>query len=147
MDLSDHKDEDNDNFLRKHNILGLEHTERAIVSVYFAFTSLSTVGFGDFVPRSDNERVMGSAMLLFGVAIFSYCMGKFVEIFNEIIVFNEDLDDGDNLHKFFGVLQRFNNNKPIDINLKRKIEEHFNHMWINNKNAAISCDKDVEIFN
>ena len=77
---------------------------KAIICVYFAFTSLSTVGFGDYYPISNQERLFGAAMLLFGVAIFSYCMGKFVEIFNEIITFNASLDDGDNLHKFFGVI-------------------------------------------
>ena len=43
-------------------------------------------------------------MLLFGVAIFSYCMGKFVDIFNEMICFNRSLDDGENLSKFFGII-------------------------------------------
>ena len=46
--------------------------------VYFAFTSLSTVGFGDFCPRGDVERILGSMLLLFGVAIFSYIMSKFI---------------------------------------------------------------------
>ena len=48
--------------------------------MYFAFTSLSTVGFGDYTPKSDPERVVGSIMLLFGVAIFSVIMGKFIEM-------------------------------------------------------------------
>ena len=43
-------------------------------ALYFAFTSLSTVGFGDFHPRSDTERLVGAAMLTFGVAIFSLVM-------------------------------------------------------------------------
>lgn len=57
-------------------------------------------------------------MLLFGVLIFSYCMGKFIEMSNQILEFNQTLDDGDNLSKFFGVLRRFNNNKPVDNTLK-----------------------------
>ena len=52
----------------------------AIVSTYFAFTSLSTVGFGDYYPVSDAERLVGSFVLLFGVAIFSYIMGNFINI-------------------------------------------------------------------
>ena len=39
------------------------------------FTSLSTVGFGDYHPRSDLERLLCSAILIFGVSIFSYVMG------------------------------------------------------------------------
>ena len=85
-------------------------------------------------------------MLLFGVAIFSYCMGKFVDIFNEAISFNATLDDGDNLNKFFGVLERFNGEKPIKLELKRQIEHHFNYKWENDKNAAIVDDEDLELF-
>jgi hypothetical protein len=48
--------------------------------VYFAFTSLSTVGFGDFNPRSDLERLMTALLLLTGVSVFSYIMGNLIEI-------------------------------------------------------------------
>jgi hypothetical protein len=50
----------------------------AIIAIYFSFTSLSTVGFGDYHPRSDPERLLVAFILLFGVAIFSYCMGIFI---------------------------------------------------------------------
>ena len=52
--------------------------------MYFAFTSLSTVGFGDFAPRSDLERVIGAFVLLFGVAIFSLIMANFMEILTNL---------------------------------------------------------------
>ena len=103
--------------------------EQVIQVVYFAITSLSTVGFGDFCPRSDLERALGAIMLLFGVAIFSIFMGKFIEMMNQINQFNETLDDGDSLSRFFGTIEHFNHNKPINIELKRKIESHFNYKW------------------
>ena len=80
------------------------HYEQAIVGMYYSFTSLTTVGFGDFNPRSEFERIFCSAILLFGVAIFSYIMGNFIEILEQIQQLNEDLDDGDNLTRFFGLL-------------------------------------------
>ena len=36
---------------------------------YFAFTTLSSVGFGDFHPRSNTERVAGSIFMMLGVMI------------------------------------------------------------------------------
>ena len=48
--------------------------------MYFLFTSLSTVGFGDYYPRSDSERVVGAWMLLIGVSIFSYSMSILMKI-------------------------------------------------------------------
>ena len=49
--------------------------KRAIVTTYFAMTSLSTVGFGDYYPISDEERLIYSFVLLFGVMLFSIFMG------------------------------------------------------------------------
>lgn len=56
----------------------------AITSMYFAITSLSTVGFGDLAPRSDLERAVGAFILLAGVAIFTYIMSSFIEMLNEL---------------------------------------------------------------
>ena len=72
--------------------------------MYYAFTSLSTVGFGDYHPRSDMERLFCALILLFGVAIFSYVMGIFISILGTYNSLNADLDDGDNLSKFFGLI-------------------------------------------
>lgn len=47
---------------------------------YFAFTSLTTVGFGDFHPKSSLERLLCSFMILFGVLVFSYIMNEYVAL-------------------------------------------------------------------
>jgi len=55
-----------------------------LVLLYFSFTSLTTVGFGDYNPRSDAERIFIAFGLLFGVAIFSYIMGELLAMINQI---------------------------------------------------------------
>ena len=55
-----------------------------ITIIYFTFTSLSTVGFGDLHPISDSERFVGAFMLTFGVAIFSMVMSNFIDILHKI---------------------------------------------------------------
>lgn len=40
--------------------------------MYFALTTLSTVGFGDLYPVRDIERLVCGFMLLGGVSMFSY---------------------------------------------------------------------------
>jgi hypothetical protein len=79
-----------------------------IIAVYFAFTSLSTVGLGDLCPRSNNERIIGSVLLIFGVSIFSYIMGNLIESANKILIYDETLNEDEKLSKFFGVLESFN---------------------------------------
>ena len=54
---------------------------RVLIKVfYFAITTLSTIGFGDFHPVSVFERGIASPILLIGVAVFSFIMGQFSEI-------------------------------------------------------------------
>lgn len=116
-----------------------------LIVTYFAFTTLSTVGFGDYHPRSDAERGVCAIILLVGVAIFSYIMGNFIEILISIQDLNADFDDGENLSKWFGLIKRFNSSRSISIDLKLKIEEYFDYRWINDKNQAVSCETDIKL--
>lgn len=55
-------------------LVGQDPNKNYITMFYFAFTSLSTVGLGDYHPRSDVERFVGALSLLAGVTITSYVM-------------------------------------------------------------------------
>lgn len=119
--------------------------ERAVAVTYYAFTSLSTVGFGDIHPRNSAERVVVAMILLFGVAIFSYVMGNFIEILNTFRSVNDDMDDGYNLFKFFGLLKQFNKGRLINFKLKISIEDYMEYRWKNDKNQAISSEEDMSL--
>ena len=61
--------------------------------IYFAMTSLTTVGFGDFHPRSDVERLYTAFGLLLGVAVFSLFIGNLLEMFDSYNKFNKIYED------------------------------------------------------
>ena len=134
-------------FLAEYGLTTIPTKDSLIISLYFAFTSLSTVGFGDYAPRGNIERFFGAFMLLFGVAIFSYIMGNFIDILSQAQSYSASLDDGDTLTKFFGIIQKFNLEKPLDPDLKKRIEAHFDYRWENDKLQAFRDDSDVTIFN
>jgi hypothetical protein len=53
-----------------------------IQSAYFIVTSISTVGYGDFVPTSDGSRVFTLIYVIFGISIIfsmiiEFAVGKF----------------------------------------------------------------------
>lgn len=56
---------------------------------------MSTVGFGDYYPQTDEERLLAAIILLFGNMIFSLVMELFLEILNEWKELENDLDEGD----------------------------------------------------
>ena len=74
-------DDELGNFIASENIDQYENNlEIAIVTMYFAFTSLSTVGFGDYHPWNNFERAVCALILLFGNLIFGYIIGNFNEM-------------------------------------------------------------------
>jgi hypothetical protein len=113
--------------------------------MYYSFTSLSTVGFGDFYPQNNSERIICTCILLFGVSIFSYIMGKFIEMIEEYKNMNADLEEGDELAKFFGLLEKFNNGKVIDQDFKTKMETFFDYRWKYDMNQSIDDEKEKAI--
>lgn len=61
--------------------------------MYFTFTTLSTVGFGDYYPKSDMERLVGAFVLLSGVAVFSYILGDILIMVSNISNIDTELED------------------------------------------------------
>ena len=48
-------------------VIGLQDQyDRAVIIFYYIVTTNSTVGFGDFVPISDTERLLCVAIMYFG---------------------------------------------------------------------------------
>lgn len=119
--------------------------ERAIAMTYYAFTSLSTVGFGDMYPVNNAERLVVAFILLFGVAIFSYVMGNFIQILDTFKSINAEIEEGDSLSRFFGNLKQFNKGRSIDHDMKVRIEDFMEYRWSNNKNNAVTTDEDKAI--
>ena len=130
-------------FLLCYNMDSLDSFDDFIVLVYYSFTSLSTVGFGDYNPKSNTERILIAFFLLFGVAIFSYIMGNFITIlstFDEMMAGNED---DTNLGRFFGVLMKFNGGNHINTTVKENIEVFMDYKWQYDKNMAFMSQPSI----
>ena len=104
------------------------------------------MGFGDYHPKSDSERLVCLFILMFGVAIFSYIMGNFIQIVEQIREFKQEIDEGDELTKFFGLIQRFNHGKPINQQLMLKIQEYFQKRWQNDRSVGFQDPNDIALF-
>ena len=98
--------------MRKFNLYGLHiaESDKVIVSCYYALTTLSTVGYGDYFPISDTERIIALIIMLGGVAFFSYIMGNFIEIISNYEKKMGVVDKSGELHMWLVLLTRFTNN-------------------------------------
>ena len=117
------------------------HIRNIIICAYFSFTSLSTVGFGDYYPKSDVERFVNAFMLFMGIICFSYINGVLSENMEEFGNLTADLDEGDQLTRFFGLIYHYNEKSPMDLDLKNRIELYFKYKWQKDLKIAIDSDE------
>lgn len=82
--LSHLTDTEKSNFIYEYNLE--VHSVYAVVIElsYYSFTTLSTVGLGDFHPKSNTERVFCSIFMLFGAMTTSIMIESFSQAIKEI---------------------------------------------------------------
>lgn len=54
-----------------------------LVSFYWAFQTLLTIGYGDIVPHNQFERMFAVMWMIFGVGFYSYMIGNIINMINE----------------------------------------------------------------
>ena len=116
------------------------NSHNMVLLVYFAYTTLSTVGFGDFNPRSDYERLFCIVIFLFGVAIFGLILGNFQEILIRFNSLDDEYEEEDRLCMFFDTLKKYNRGFEIDADFVSQTEKYFQHRWASDRNQAIYQD-------
>jgi len=116
--------------------------DRLVISCYFALTTLSTVGYGDYYPVSKIEMIFGMLVMLCGVAFFSYIMGSFIEIISNYDKKMGAVDKGAELHNWMTLLTRFTNNKPLPKSLINQVDNHFAYYWAHDRLSSISKKND-----
>ena len=92
--------------------------EKLVLLSYYFLTTLSSVGFGDYHPRNDYERLWCTMVFLFGCMIFGYVLGNYGDIIFEYNNLTADLDEGDKLAAFFGLLKHFNDGEDMDWDMQ-----------------------------
>lgn len=87
--------------------------EVSIAMQYYSFTTMSTVGLGDFNPKSDAERLACSLVMLCGVSITTLLIYSLESSSKEIKEYIEKNNDLRQLGLFFSTLKKFNNDSPL----------------------------------
>ena len=50
--------------------------EQYLASLYWAFTTMTTVGYGDITPQNSDEYIFASFMMIIGATVFGYVVGN-----------------------------------------------------------------------
>jgi hypothetical protein len=68
----------------RNGLLDEPKSAQYIASIYWAFTTLSTVGYGDIVPKTPSERVFGIIWMMLGVGFYSFTIGSLTSILSNM---------------------------------------------------------------
>ena len=112
--------------------------------VYFTFTTVLTVGLGDFAFYSNYERMLGSFLMLGGVAYFMIIRDNFMNIYQNYNQIYAPIDQREELDLFFNLLKKMNNGVH-NMGLKNQLESYFEYRWENNMNWGLTLDEDLKI--
>ena len=112
---------------------------QVIIVCYFALTTLSTVGYGDYYPISINEILIGIGYMLIGIVCFSQIMGSFIEIIQNYDQRMGNDSNGSDLNNWTLLLTRFAS-KPLSTVLINQIDSHFSYYWGQNRLNSMQID-------
>lgn len=113
---------------------------------YYALTTLSTIGYGDFLPQNIPEKLLMSVVLLMGVTIFSLIMNKLMDVLKDFkeMGFTEGSSPRD-LAKWIKLLAKINDGKPLQKDLVARIEDFFEFYWVNDRMRTLKSEADKQI--
>lgn len=67
-------------FIEKYGFEYYSNSKKLVICCYFVMTTLTTVGYGDFSPQTNFEKIIGIIIMILGIAFFSYIMGNFTDV-------------------------------------------------------------------
>lgn len=127
-------DEKND-FIQNFGLDLMNETERFIRSWYYIFTTLATVGYGDFFAINKYEQGFAVILLLAGPTWFAFMMGNAIAYINSLNDLTGKKLNKANLQKWLNSLEYIY--KEISIDLKQEIMDHYANLWRNDRLGTI----------
>lgn len=74
-----------ESWMAKNNLIDGSLTDKYITALYWAATTMCTVGYGDNVPVTPNERILAMIIMILSSGIFAFIIndiGRMVSSFN-----------------------------------------------------------------
>ena len=91
-------------FYNENSLAEKTNAANITIMIYYMFTTLSSVGLGDFNPKSETERLIITFILLIGCTCFSYIMSQFMEIVIDLKYMMAANENSEILWRWFRIL-------------------------------------------
>ena len=134
--LSSEDDDDlSDDFFHHQTMRGLPTTSKLyVVAMYWAMTTLTTIGFGDVVPVTQGEMVWTMIVQFIGSCTLGYVMGGITQVFTR-----EDKSTQLIKSKIL-TINSYMRHRRLPHELKLLIRRHYTYMW---KNSSVFDEQKI----
>lgn len=99
------------------------HLDNYILALYWAVTTMTTIGYGDIVPNTRNQYIFAILVEFGGVGLFGYIIGSITSLLANLDLsktqFREKLEK----------LTVFMKSRHIPIELQQKIRLYYEYLW------------------
>ena len=126
-----------DDFLNDFGIEGQTERNQFLKTWYFIFSSLMTVGYGDYHATNVYEMGFCILIVIVGSAWFAFTMGKAIGLINQMKEISGIKDKTSQLNIWISNLENKKSIFPRD--LKEDMLTHFLHYWKNDRLGSICC--------
>jgi hypothetical protein len=110
-----------------------------LIALYWAVTTLTTMGYGDITPNTPSEYIYTIFTMLIGVSFYAYIAS------NVSIVLSNIDEVGSEYRNNMEKLREFMIRKKLTLPLRRRLRKYFNVHWKSKGRVGIYTD--VELVN
>lgn len=101
--------------------------QQYITALYWAFTTMTTVGYGDITPYTINEKVFAMITMLLACGIFAYTVGSIGSLVSK-------QNSGENAYREQVVaVNRYMRKKNLPYDLQFRVRKYLEYVWENKK--------------
>jgi len=128
--------EGHSSWLNIDRFIDLNWNQRYLVSLYWAFTTMCTVGYGDITPQNSAEMGYCCFVMLIGTFGLGYCVNSVGILLSRIQEKSKEMNEN------MKIVDNFMKRKNINLQLRVKVKRYLEFLW---KSQNKTIEKEAEI--
>jgi voltage-gated potassium channel len=97
--------------------------ESYMLSLYWAITTLTTVGYGDVTPHNDQQMLYSMVVMYLGVGVYAFAIGNIANILR-----SADMSRAHHVRRIDAV-RRFMVERDVPDDIQERVRAYYSYLW------------------